>query len=179
MKGIIFNLVESVVIAELGVDAWDDVIDNAGVVGAYTSLGTYPDSELLDIAAVVGGRLGADTGDVMRHVGQQSISRLYERYPDFFTPHVEVFSFLLTLDSIIHPEVLKLYPGAIVPEFDFDLIDDKTLDLVYRSARQRCDFAEGLILGAAEHYGSTVTLSQPRCTLRGDASCLIRVQLHE
>lgn len=175
MKGIIFNVVESIVVAEHGIDVWDEVIDESGVIGAYTSLGTYPDSDLLAIATTVANRLGATPTDVVRHVGHQGISRLYERYPEFFDVHDDIFEFLLTLNSIIHPEVRKLYPGADVPDFDYRMVNQDCLELVYRSTRKRCDLAEGLILGSAEHFGATVSLSQPRCMLHDDAECVIRV----
>ena len=175
MKGIIFNIVESVVIAENGIDAWDNVIDDSGVFGAYTSLGTYPDSDLLAIAAAVADRVNATPSGVIRHVGHQGISRIYERYPEFFTNHDDVLSFLLSIDSVVHPEVRNMYPGAEVPNFVYKVVDEQTLELGYRSARQRCDFAEGLILGAAEHYGQTVEIVQTTCMLRGDDECTLRV----
>jgi hypothetical protein len=176
VKGVIFNLVEDVVRAESGDDVWDEVVDESGVTGAYTSLGSYPDADLVALAATVARRSGTDTGAVVRHVGHQSIQTLAARYPEFFAPHHDVRSFLMTLNGIIHPEVRKLYPGAITPEFDMRSDDPHVLEMVYRSARARCDLAEGLILGAAEHYGQTIELSQPQCTHRGDEVCVLRVR---
>ena len=46
MKGIVFNLLEEVVRREYGEDAWDDLIDHAGIDGVYTSLGSYADTDL-------------------------------------------------------------------------------------------------------------------------------------
>ena len=39
MKGIIFNILSEAVVQAFGEDEWDDVLDAAGVDGAYTSLG--------------------------------------------------------------------------------------------------------------------------------------------
>jgi hypothetical protein len=176
VKGVIFNLVEDVVRHEHGDDVWDEVVDESGVTGAYTSLGSYPDEDLVAIADTVARRYGATTSDVVRHVGHESIPTLAARYPEFFEPFDEVRSFLLTLNGIIHPEVRKLYPGAVTPEFDIRTDDPHVLELVYRSSRQRCDLAEGLILGAADHFGQVIELSQPLCELRGDDMCLLRVR---
>ena len=44
MKGVIFNLLERAVTDEYGADVWDDLIDDAGVGGAYSSLGNYDDA---------------------------------------------------------------------------------------------------------------------------------------
>ena len=175
MKGVIYNLVESVVRSERGDDAWDDVIDEAGVSGAYTSLGSYPDSDLVDIATTVARQVGTDPSSVVRHVGHEGLAILAERYPEFFTPHDDVRSFLLTLNDIIHPEVRRLYPGALVPEFAFATPEPDVLEMTYRSERGRCDLAEGLVLGVGRHYGQRVDVSQPVCLHRGDDHCVLRV----
>jgi hypothetical protein len=176
VKGVIFNLVEDVVRQEHGDDVWDEVVDASGVTGAYTSLGSYPDADLEALATTVALRESAPTSAVMRHIGHESIASLAARYPEFFEPFDEVRPFLLTLNSIIHPEVRKLYPGARPPDFDIRTDDAHVLEMVYRSERQRCDLAEGLILGAADWFGQVVELSQPLCELRGDAMCLLRVR---
>jgi hypothetical protein len=176
VKGIVFNLVEGVVRTEHGDDVWDQVVDDAGVTGAYTSLGSYPDEDLMAIAGTVAVRLGTDPSSVVRHVGHQSIATLSERYPEFFAPHDNVRSFLLTLNDIIHPEVRKLYPGALVPDFEFRSDDPAVLELAYHSDRGRCDLAEGLILGAADHYAQRIELTQPQCVHRGDPVCVLRVR---
>ena len=175
MKGVIFNLVEEVVRSERGDDAWDDIVDTAGVSGAYTSLGSYPDNDLVDLATSVAQHVGTDVSSVIRHVGHQGIEILATRYPEFFEPHEDLHSFLLTLNEIIHPEVRRLYPGAFVPEFVYGIVSDDVLELTYTSERGRCDLAEGLILGAAAHYGERAVVTQPVCLRRGDDVCVLRV----
>jgi hypothetical protein len=54
MKGIVFNVVESIIEREFGGEMWDTLIDEAKVDGAYTSLGNYPDEDLyalIDVAS--------------------------------------------------------------------------------------------------------------------------------
>jgi Haem-NO-binding len=176
VKGVIFNLVEDVVRREHGDDFWDDVVDGSGVSGAYTSLGTYSDAELTSLAARVGEQLRAEPADVVRHVGREGLSMLAERYPEFFTPHTDVRSFLLSLNTVVHPEVRRLFPGAVIPDFEHRLPAPDVLELIYSTERGRCDLAEGLILGAADHYGQHVELDQPQCTRRGDPVCVLRVR---
>ena len=45
----------------------------------------------------------------------------------------------------------------------------------YRSPRKLCSFAEGLLLGAADHYGEQLTIEQPRCMKRGDDQCVLEI----
>ncbi|MFP5489690.1 MAG: heme NO-binding domain-containing protein, partial [Acidimicrobiia bacterium] len=46
VKGLFFNLAQEVVEDRWGPDRWDDAVALAGVDGAYTWLGTYPDADL-------------------------------------------------------------------------------------------------------------------------------------
>ena len=174
MKGIIFNVVEEVVTDRYGEDTWDSLLDAAELDGSYTSLGSYPDEDLFRLVGAASEALGMPAGDVVRSLGQGAIPLLADRYPEFFKAHTSTRAFLLTLNDIIHPEVRKLYPGASVPDFDFESDEDGNLLLGYSSERQLCALAEGFILGAADHYGENVDLTQPLCMLRGDDKCVIR-----
>ena len=46
----------------------------------------------------------------------------------------------------------------------------------YRSPRKLCSFAEGLLLGAADHYGEKLTIEQPLCMKRGDDRCVLEIE---
>ena len=87
--------------------------------------------------------------------------------------HASTRSFLLTLNDVIHPEVRKLFPGADAPEFEFEERGAETLALAYVSNRGLCSFAEGLVEGAAAHFGETVTIVQSECMKKGDTRCVL------
>jgi hypothetical protein len=174
VKGIIFNLVEEVVTDRYGEDTWDALLDAAGLDGSYTSLGSYADEELFRLVEAASAALGVPAGDVVRQLGEGAIPLLVDRYPGFFENFTSAQDFLLTLNDIIHPEVRKLYPGAEVPDFDFDVSEDGVLVIGYRSPRRLCALAEGFIIGAARHYGEHVEVSQSQCLLHGDEQCRIR-----
>ena len=179
MKGIVFNLLEEVVRRELGERAWDDLLASAGSDGIFTSLGNYPDERMFTLVGAASRAMNQPPEQVVRWFARHCMPLLAAKYPRFFEPHASTRPFLLTLNEIIHPEVRKLYPGAEVPEFDFDTSDEQVLVMGYRSPRKLCAFAEGLIEGAAAHYGEQVEIDQPRCMLRGDAKCLLRVRLSQ
>src|SRR5437879_2939811 len=132
MKGVIFNLAEEVIVASYGEHTWDALPDAAGPEGSYTSLGNYPDGDLFRLVDVASSFLGAPVDDVVRSLGEGALPLLASRYPDFFVGHASTRSFVMTLNEVIHSEVRKLYPGAQVPEFDFD-DSDPTCLLVTRS----------------------------------------------
>ena len=175
MKGVVFNLLEEIVSRDYGEDAWDDLLDAAGVDGAYTSLGGYPDEDLSALVAAASKALEMPPEEVVRWFGRNALPLLATNYPQFFDPHDSSRPFVLTLNDIIHPEVRKLYPGADVPVFDFDTSSDEILVMGYTSPRRLCAFAEGLIEGAAEHYRESVSIEQPECMGRGDPKCVLEI----
>jgi hypothetical protein len=175
MKGVVFNLLEQVVSEEAGEAAWERAITDAGVDGAYTSLGTYPHEELHSLAASVADQLGMEPDEVVRMFGRRALGKLAVIYPQLFAPHVRTLSFLETLNDIIHPEVRKIYPGADLPVFDYRLVEADRMLMGYVSNRGLCSFGHGLIEGAAEHFGETVEVGQPRCVKRNDPECVFEV----
>ena len=175
MKGIVFNLLEHVTSEAHGENAWDDVLESADLDGAYTSLGSYPDKDFFRLVRASSDAFDATPDTVIRDFGRSALPLLATSYPGFFTPHTTTRGFLLTLNDIIHPEVRKLYPGADVPDFEMSAMPSGGLRMCYGSPRKLCAFAEGLIEGAAAHYGEAVTIRQPRCMHRGDEMCDLEI----
>lgn len=171
MKGIVFNLLQEVVSRSYGEDTWDQLLDAAGLDGSYTSLGNYPDAELFALVGAASSALALPPHTVIRWFGREAIPLLAQKYPIFFDKHTRTSAFVLTLNSIIHPEVRKLYPGADVPDFVMASTSPDHLRMEYRSARKLCAFAEGLIEGAAHHFHERVQFAHDRCMHRGDALC--------
>jgi hypothetical protein len=176
MKGIIFNLLETCVSRDYGAEAWDAVLAGSGLEGAYTSLGSYPDEDLTKLVAAASPLVEMEPTELVRWFGRNALGLLAESYPQFFDPHDSTRAFLITLNDIIHPEVRKLYPGAGVPVFDYTESPDR-LVMGYRSERRLCAFGEGLIEGAAAHYGEEVSIEQTSCMNRGDKKCVFEIAL--
>src|ERR1051325_8195517 len=127
MKGIVFNLVEEVVRAEYGEDTWDDLLEAAGLDGAYSSLGSYEDDDLMKLVCAASSALQLPPNEIVRWVGRKALPLMAKAHPHFFAPHTGTRSFVLALNDIIHPEVRKLYPAAAVPVFDFDASQPEVL----------------------------------------------------
>ncbi len=176
MKGIVFNLLEEAVSKDFGEATWDRLLDDAGLDGVYTSLGSYDDAQVFRLVEVASNALQIPPQDVLRWFGRRAMPLLVQRYPQFFSTHTAARSFLLTLNSLIHPEVRKLYPGATPPVFDFDTSDSEILVIGYNSARRLCALAEGFMHGAAEHYGQGAQISQPTCMHHGADKCVFHVR---
>ena len=175
MKGVIFNLLEEVVVTAHGDRAWDDLLDSAGLDGVYTSLGSYDDTEMGRLVAAAGSALSMSDDEVLRWFGREAIPHMVQRWPDYFSPHRRTVPFLRSLNNVIHPEVRKLYTGAYCPHFDFTSPPDGSLLIGYRSPRRMCGLAHGFILGAGDHYGEALTVDHLQCMNSGESRCLVAV----
>jgi len=176
MKGVVFNLLEQAVTDAHGDDTWIDLLEEADVGGAYTSLGSYPDSEMIALVGAAANKLDLQAADVLRWFGRAAMPLLAERYHPFFVGHVSARSFVLSVNDIIHPEVRKLYSGAGCPHFHFSQDADQRLVIGYQSPRQMCHLAHGFVEGAADHYRESVAIEHLSCMLEGDALCRLAVR---
>jgi hypothetical protein len=176
MKGVVFNLLEQVVVQNFGESRWDALLDDTGLSGSYTSLGSYPDTEVEALVGAAAKALNMTPDDVLRWFGRQAMPLLASHYPDFFTPHDNTRSFVMSVNSIIHPEVRKLYAGAGCPHFQFEEKPSGELLMGYNSARKLCALAHGFIEGAGDHFGQTMLVEHPRCMHRGDSNCLMSIR---
>ena len=175
MKGIIFNLLEDVVVDAYGDRTWDELLSAAGVDGVYTSLGNYDDAEINALVSAAATALSVSEREVLRWFGHRAIPGMAQRWPEYFEPHRSSLPFLRSLNDVIHPEVRKLYAGAFCPHFEFAAPADNELTIVYRSPRKLCDLAHGFIVGAGEHYGETLTVHHRECMHDRSDRCLIAV----
>lgn len=176
MKGIVFNLLEEVVTTRHGDAAWDALLDATSLSGDYTSLGSYPDAEIEKLIAAGAGALKMSPAEVLRWFGREAMPLLAHRYPAFFTEHHTTLPFVLSVNSIIHPEVRKLYAGAHCPHFRFQQMPDGALQMTYDSPRKLCALAHGFIEGAAGHFGETADVEHIACMHRGDDACVLSIR---
>jgi len=136
VKGLAFNTLEQLVTRDHGEDAWDDILDRARLDGAYTSLGSYPDEHLMRLVAAASEALDTPPDAVVRWFGREAFPIFAEIEGNLRERHTCTRSLVLTLNDVIHPQVRKLYPGADVPEFDFDSSSEDVLLMGYRSRRR-------------------------------------------
>lgn len=174
MKGVVFNLLEEAVTRAFGADTWDALVDSAGVSGAYTSLGNYPDDDVEALVAAAGRALSLDRDAVLRWFGVNAMPILAELYPDFFRA-ADARAFVEGINTIIHAEVRKIYPGAACPHFRMRAHPSGDLVMDYLSTRNMCALAQGFVEGAAAWFGETVEFRHTACVSQGAPHCTFQI----
>ena len=154
MKGIVFTEFLEMVEKEFGYDMVDEIIEASDLEsdGVYTAIGTYEFSEMRQLLGNLSKSTKIDIPTLMNSYGKYLFHTFEKNYTVFFEQQTNAFDFLESIENHIHVEVKKLYPDAQLPTFDSKRINDKTLELIYRSSRKMSDFAEGLIFKTLLYY---------------------------
>jgi hypothetical protein len=177
MKGMVFTAFLEMVEDKFSADMVDDIIDDANLPsgGAYTAVGTYDHKELVSMVVALSKRTNIPATDLVAIFGENMFSLFYIGYPNFFAGVPTAFDFLMSVDQVIHVEVLKLYPEANLPKFDCEL-NGNTLTMTYRSPRCFSDLALGLIKGCGQHFGENLHIE--REDLSAESTKFIITKIH-
>ncbi len=161
MKGIIFTEFLGMVEKEFGLDMVDRIIEVSEVPGqgAYTAVGTYSHHEMNALVMALSKETGIEASALLVAFGKVLFRTLATNYPHFINTGKGLLHFLGSIENYIHIEVRKLYPDAELPRFNSEL-NGNELTLYYSSERHYGDLAEGLILGAINHFNSGNLISK-------------------
>ncbi|MEO6065341.1 MAG: heme NO-binding domain-containing protein, partial [Lysobacterales bacterium] len=171
MQGIVFQVLEACYVDAFGPDEWLEVVDAAGTPDNFTYSADYADADLGKLVASIAEAQDLTPVQVLRWFGEHAIPHFHDFAPDLFDCYRACWPFLRSLNDIIHPQVRQRYPGADVPDFEYPDATGDAQIITYRSPRRMCAFAEGLMLGAAAHFGEQLAIVQSRCMHQGDDHC--------
>ncbi len=161
MKGIVFVHLLEMVEKEFGELLLESAIDHAetSTQGVFTSAGTYPAEDMLKLVGSLSELTQLPPSALYQHYGRYLFDKLFLSYP-MFPPEVisNAFSFLASINDVIHVEVHKLYPDAELPRFITQHHDEEKMILEYSSSRRMSDLALGLIEGCLLHFKEDVEI---------------------
>ncbi len=169
MKGLVFTTFYSHCENRYGADLLDDIIEDANLPnkGAYTSVGTYPFTEMVALMTALVNKTGTKMPVILREFGEFCFAQWVKYLPSHFDGK-DLFDILSNIDDFHEHEVRKLYPDAELPSFKVESRNSERLILRYHSCKPLADLAVGVIHGAAEHLGETVEVRhQPMTDPRG------------
>jgi len=160
MKGIVFTEFVSMVETVFSPEIMDRVFDRVDLPsgGAYTAVGTYDHTEIVQLATALGEETNTPVADLVRAYGEHLFGRFTVMYPEYFEDQQGTFEFLHHVENYIHSEVLKLYPDAEVPRFEFQSSSENELVFDYLSSRHLGDVAEGLLRGCIAHFKEPIDI---------------------
>lgn len=178
MKGVIFKHFEAFVCENFGEAVFEEILETAQLQteGPFVGPETYPDADLFAMVGVATEKLGISVPDAVHAFGKDLYARLAKAVPMFVDDADDLKSFVKTIHSVIHVEVKKLFPGAETPHFHYEDTGPGRLVLHYTSSRKLCPLVRGLLEGAAESFGETLSLEETQCMHHGASSCVFELE---
>lgn len=179
MKGIVFTLLNDMVVEKFGLDTWEQLLSRVqpSSGGSYTAGDTYPYDELQALVVELAKLKEADPNTLVQAFGEYMFPVLANKYPIFFEKNINFKDFLKSIHDVIHIEVKKLYHDASLPVIRYEEPAPDTIILNYRSPRKLCFLAMGLVHGAAKHFNVPITMSQPVCMHDNADHCRLEIKL--
>lgn len=162
MKGIVFREFIDMVESQFSLETADAIIAGSTLStdGAYTSVGTYPHEEMVDLVTNLSRETSTPIPDLLRHFGRYLFGRFAVVHPDHVLSYHSAFELLRRLDGNIHVEVRKLYNDAELPSFSYETLGDDRMAFTYSSNRKLADFAHGLIEGCIAHFNEQMRIER-------------------
>lgn len=162
MKGIVFTEFQEMVEETFGIGMLDTIIEAANLPsgGAYTAVGTYDYQELIQLVVNLSQETGTPVPALVKAFGHHFFKSLAAAYSEMLKGLTSAIELLANVEDYIHVEVLKLYPQAELPRFEFKQLGENRWEIDYFSSRPFADLAEGLMEAAIEHFGDPLKIDR-------------------
>ena len=181
MKGTMFNIFEEFILQKSGMGAYENILRHARTETkeAFLSAGTYPDTDFYKLVATACKLYHLPAEEAQQMFGRFTFMELAKFQPHFVQPYKSAKNFLLTVDSVIHVEVKKLYPDTYLPKFIYFEPSRHELQIIYISKRKLYSFMEGLIEGVADYFKENIDIEFDTLLYDGEEACRFHLIFHQ
>ncbi|WP_111707419.1 heme NO-binding domain-containing protein [Lutibacter citreus] len=161
MKGIVFTEFLEMVEESFGLETLDYIIYKSDLKskGVYTSVGTYDFIEMLTLINNLSEKVKIPVQDLVYTYGVYFFKVLSDNHGNIMDLYKSPIDMLSSVESHIHVEVRKIYPGAELPTFKIVKKEDDFIEMIYYSSRSLYMFAKALIEGTFAHYNKKAKIN--------------------
>lgn len=176
MHGIFFKGLKDFVTDEYGHDCWQDVV---GTIGSgpqiYLPINSYADDEFTSLVTAACDRVDRPKSSFLESFGRALPPHLFGAYGHVVDPAWTTLDVVEHAEAGIH-DVLRTHNEKLdPPRLGCQRLDSKRVAVRYRSDRQLCSVAKGIVHGIADHFDETVSVVERKCLLDGDDACVLVV----
>lgn len=160
MKGIYLTIFIDMVERLYSAEMVDDIIDDANLPskGAYTTVGTYHYSELIQLIQSLVKLTQVSPLTIQENYGNAIFRFFYDLRLPFFKDIETAFALLEAINPYVESEVLKLYPKEQSPSFATQRIHDDYLILTYRSPHPLIAVIHGVVKACLNEFKTTADI---------------------
>jgi predicted hydrocarbon binding protein len=156
----------------VGRPRWTSLLGEAGLpVESHRLSERYPDEELVAAVGLLARETGSAPEVVLHDFGKALFPVLAATYGDLIPRDWRTLDLVEHTERVIHRTVRLQDAAASPPRLSAVRASEDEVRVLYASSRRLCALAGGLLDGAAEHFGESVSVSEERCRRRGDPFC--------
>lgn len=177
MHGIMFKSLKDFVVDRHDHDTWDEVRESADVAGkVYLPIDTYDDGELRRLVEAVSDRTGEPVSELLELFGRHVTARLFETYRNVGIDDDNALDLIVNTETQIHSALREQDSAVDPPRLTCRRYGDVVM-VRYRSHRNLCSVAKGIVRGVGDHYGEPVVVTEQACMQDGATCCELVVRL--
>jgi len=160
MKGVIFTEFLDLVENKFGLEMVDKIISQSNLKsgGAYTSIGYYSFSEMLQLLKNLSTNTAIAIDDLLLLYGEHFFCVMGENYTELLNTYKDPIEMLVSIEKHIHVEIIKIYSDVQLPTFAVKERKENSLIMIYKSTNPMHYFVLGLINKTFEHFNSTANI---------------------
>lgn len=160
MKGLVFTEFMDLVENKFGLEVLDEIITESKLEsdGIYTSIGTYPFSEMVELLTNLSKKVNIPPNDLLYVFGRSMFSSLANSMPDVIRGYSGPIEFFESIHDHIHVHVRKIYPDAELPSFKVLNKTETSIVMIYESSRALYCLGHGLMDESLKHFNHTANV---------------------
>ncbi|MFB6376045.1 MAG: heme NO-binding domain-containing protein [Bradymonadaceae bacterium] len=173
MHGTIFGELKKFANSEFGRGTWRSLLEEAGLERQrYSPTKAYPDNHIFQIVEAATKATGQSVDELLEAFGKHLGPKLLHQYEDLLDPEWSLLDTLERTEEVFHTAISEDSTEVDVPDLsDTDRLSENELVIHYRSERQMCGLAKGIARSMADHFGTDVAISEPKCMHDGHSEC--------
>lgn len=178
MHGIILRELKHFVVDGYDQDAWNAVVEAAGIDRSlFVPVTTYPDEYVYEIVEAASELTGESPEDLQYEFGRYVVPSPVETYGVHADADWSGLELVENVEEYIHEALrAKNLSKFTPPGIDAERRGDDRVLVTYSSDRMLCDLARGILQGVADHYEESWRIVEQRCMHDGDSECELLVE---
>jgi hypothetical protein len=178
VQGLNFETMREYAVKELGETGWAIILKRIGHPGREYVIGqTYPDAEFGQVAGLVAQAMNKPIPFVLEGFGEAMVPQMIKVYGFLVNPRWSYMDFLVHMQTMLESAVRLDAPGAaLAVKIRATRVGPEEVSIVYESSLRACAIVRGACRGAAAMYGVEAVITDEKCVLRGDPTCVVTVR---
>jgi hypothetical protein len=173
VHGIVLKGLKDFVVDSYDRDTWQTLQREAELPHRlYVPVTEYPDEDVLALVETASRLTDLPVPDLLESFGRFIVPPLVETYGIHVDADWTGLELIANVETYIHLALrAKQISTYTPPELESEWRGTDTVSVVYRSDRQLCHLARGIINGVGDYFDEPYVIEEPRCMHAGDDHC--------